>query len=604
MAMVETSRNTEGAVNATIARNALDAPHIQGTASPWARLACAIGLALSACAPPPPPASTPSSSQARVSKGPPVVVTIVVDQLAGWIADERWPLLPHDGGFARLIREGTWVKRMRYAHAATDTAPGHSALYTALPPHDSGIFANEVPDAAGDRVSFLRDPQVHRVTEDGVDVAPGSSLARLRVDTLSDRLHKARPDAVVLSFSLKDRGALFGAGRAPRAALWLEPKLNRFVTSTAIAQAIPAWALPVVSSSALARVQGKTWSPLDAPWVVAHARTPDDQPGEGDERGFGRVFPHVLSAARDPGYALRTSPFGDDVLFALALAGIDGEKVLGHEAFIALSLSANDYIGHVFGPDSWEAWDELERLDRALGGFLRDLDARFGRDGYAVLLTGDHGVTTMPEATLVSGVRGWCRPDAHDSWDRACGAVGRILSDAVLVELREATRRALGPGDWVAAVVNPYVYLTPAARALEAHRRDLLDQAIDATLRGHPEVDQVTPTRTLPAECPPETDESVAALVCRSFAPGAGDYYVVPSRGSFFDPNVVVGKGTSHGSPYLFDRTVPLLAYAPGRIAAGVVVEGAVGYETFARTAAALLQIDAPGNAALGAALE
>jgi hypothetical protein len=560
-------------------------------------------LALGACASQP-PAAPGSTLTAGAAARPRVLVTIVVDQLAGWVADERFPELSPEGGFARLIREGTWVKRMRYAHAATDTAPGHASLYTALSPHESGVYANEIPDGEGGRVSFLRDTHEHLVTEEGEQAAPGASLARSSAATLADVLHRERPAAEILSFSLKDRGALFAAGRSPRAALWFDTKRDRFVTSTPIAHALPAWALPVASAPALARLQGQTWTPLDPAWVAAHALTPDDQPGEGDEMGFGLVFPHVLSAAREPGYALRTSPMGDDVLFALALAAIDGDHVVGRDALVALSLSANDYIGHVFGPDSWEAWDELARLDRALGRFLSDLDARFGRDGYSVLLTADHGVTTMPEATLVHGARRWCGPTPHDPWDRACGPVGRILPDAVLIELREAARRAIGADDeWVAAVADPYVYLTPGARALEAHRRALLDDAIGRTLRGHPEVDEVTPTHGLPAECPPESDESVSALVCRSVAPGAGDYYVVPSRGSFFDPNVVVGKGTSHGSPYLFDRVVPLLARSPGAIAAGVITEGDVGFETFARTAAELLGIDAPGHAARGAAL-
>jgi predicted AlkP superfamily pyrophosphatase or phosphodiesterase len=546
--------------------------------------------------------TTLASAPARSSKH--VLVTIVVDQLAGWIADERWPELPKDGGFARLRREGTWVKQMRYAHAVTDTAPGHSSLYTAVPPRESGIFANELPDGKGGRLSFLRDESAHLVAYDGQQSSPAASLAKLRVDTLADVLHREDPGAVVLSFSLKDRGALFGAGRSPRAALWFDPKSNRVVTSSAIARTFPSWALPLASGVGLSD-ESRTWDLLDAPWVRAHAKTPDDQPGEGDERGFGRVFPHPLTT-KEPGYALRTSPFGDELLFALALAGIDGEKVVGHDALVALSLSSNDYIGHVFGPDSWEAWDEIARLDRELARFLDGLDARFGKDGYAVLLTADHGVTTMPEAALVPGVRGWCdgaRGAAPDPWERACGSVGRLFNDALEGELRAATEKALGPGAWVFGVVDPYVYLTPAGLALDGPKRDLLDLAIGRALRAHPEVDQVTPKRSLPRECPPESDESIAALVCRSVSSDAGDYYVVPSRGSFFDPNVVVGKGTSHGSPYLFDRAVPLLARAPGRIAAGTVVTTPVGFETFARTAAALLGIDAPGHAQRGANL-
>jgi arylsulfatase A-like enzyme len=589
---------------------------------PWLAAVLCAGCVTGPVKPPSPPretgvaVGTPTRSlDAGLVRGRPrLLVTIVVDQLAGWIADERWPQLSKDGGFARLVREGTWIKQMLYAHAVTDTAPGHASLYTGVTPRESGIFANDVPSPIAPRgtsghVSILRDENARLVTEEGVDPSPGTSLARLRVDTLADVLHRAKPDAIVLAFSLKDRGALFGAGRSPRAALWFDPKRNRFVTSTSVARAFPAWALPVASASVVARAESQTWDLLDAPWVKEHAKTPDDQPGEADEMGFGRVFPHVLANAKEPGYALRTSPFGDDVVFALALAAIDGEKVTGHDALVALSLSANDYVGHVFGPDSWEAWDELARLDRALGRFLEGLDARFGMDGYAVLLTADHGVTSMPEATSVPGVRSFCekgRP-ARDLWDRPCGRVGRLLAEALLAELRVASQKALGPGDWVAGVLDPFVYLTPAALQLAPREMRLLDQSVTRALQAHPEVEQVIPTRLLPAECPPETDESLAALVCRSvpggLSPGVGDYFVVPSRGSFFDPNVAVGKGTSHGTPYLYDRAVPLVARAPGWIAPGSVVDHAVGFETFARAAASLLGIDAPGHASLGAEL-
>jgi hypothetical protein len=92
--------------------------------------ACAAAFAAAACAAPlaaPPAALAAAPAPAR----PPVVVAIIVDQLAAWIANERLPLLPEDGGFARLRREGTWSRRMRFAHAVTDTGPGHAALHTA-----------------------------------------------------------------------------------------------------------------------------------------------------------------------------------------------------------------------------------------------------------------------------------------------------------------------------------------------------------------------------------------------------------------------------------------------------------------------------------------
>ena len=110
----------------------------------------------------------------------------------------------------------------------------------------------------------------------------------------------------------------------------------------------------------------------------------------------------------------------------------------------------------------------------------------------------------------------------------------------------------------------------------------------------------------VPRDCPPFADESVGALVCRSVAPAVRDrgaaYYVVLAPGSFFDPTVVVGKGTSHGSPYVYDRTVPLLVRAPGRVAAGGVASTTT-FNAFVDTAAELLGIAPPHDAATGASL-
>ena len=265
-------------------------------------------------------------------------------------------------------------------------------------------------------------------------------------------------------------------------------------------------------------------------------------------------------------------------------------------AIVARSnLSASDVIGHVFGPDSWEAWDELFRLDTALGRFLGVLDQKYGPEGYAVLLSADHGTAPMPEIAA----QPWCGPGARDHWGRTCGG-GRLFPGTLGLEMRRIAAGVLGQGDWVRGVVDPYVYLTNAARELPEVRRRKLDRAIVGALLRHKEVLEVIDVRTIAAVCPPPEDESISALVCRSYVPGglAGDFYVLPRQGSFFDPTVVVGKGTSHGTPYLYDRSVPLLVRAPGRVPAGVVVNEPVGFGAFARTAAALLEIDPPVAAA------
>ena len=548
-----------------------------------------VGLAfvlLGGCRPPASALATPGGARPA---GPPWLVTIVVDQLAAWVADERWPALPSDGGFARLLREGLYVREVHFAHAVTETAPGHAALYTGAVPRATGILSNDVLGPDGKKMSSLFDPNARLVPAGG----PGpidrraSSLVALEVDTLADALVAARPDAQVYSFSLKDRGALFGGGRHPTLVLWLDTEGQTLATSTAFATAVPAWAAPFADAAAVRHAAEPAWRPLDAGWLAANATTRDDQEGEGDYLGMGTVFPHHASSAK----AMRATPGGDRLLLELARAAAThaAEAAPGRPVLLALSLSSNDYVAHVFGPDSWEAWDELRRLDRGLGELLAALDALVGPAGYAVMLTGDHGSMPLPEIAR-TGTAIWCRRAGGDPWQRPCGRGARL-------DPRDIARRlqAEAPG-LVAGVVDPFVYLTPEGQALPADQRAALRHRIEALFPAG-ELAQVIDVRTAPEACAPLSDESLAALNCRSLRRDqAGDFYLVPAPGTFFDPDLAIGHGTNHGSPYLYDRAVPLLVRAPGRVPAGVTRTAPTSYAAFARTAAALLGVREPGG--------
>jgi predicted AlkP superfamily pyrophosphatase or phosphodiesterase len=537
------------------------------------------------------------------------------------MGDERWAALPSTGGFARLRREGLYARELRFAHAATDTAPGHSALYTGAVPRVSGIVANEtIPAGGGDPVSFLLDPTT-RIVAAGTGVVPSgkpsSSLVSLRVDTLADDLVRASPDAEIISLSLKDRGALLGGGRKPSAVIWLDPELGTFVTSTAFASAFPSWAAPLGDAAAVRAAMSAGWTLGDPAWVAAHAETPDDAPGESAYQGLGKTFPHPITSAK----ALRATPAGDALLFALADAAATRIASTGHPGLLAISLSSHDYVVHLFGPHSWEAWDELAKLDAALGVFLARLDQLFGVNGYAVMLTGDHGSNALPEASLGSPSP-WCRArgaagggsaggsageGTADHWERSCGPHHRLLPREVVPELEATLGGALGPerGPYLAGIADPFLFFTPRARALPPPDRETLTRVLTETLQQQFGLSHVVEVRSMPRTCPTFSahsfDESWSTLVCRSVGPeGPGDLYLVVAPGSFVDPRLAPGAGTNHGSPYLYDRAVPLLVRAPGRVKAGVVRTRPIAFTAFARTAAALLDIPPPAAAAPG----
>jgi hypothetical protein len=78
-------------------------------------------------------------------------------------------------------------------------------------------------------------------------------------------------------------------------------------------------------------------------------------------------------------------------------------------------------------------------------------------------------------------------------------------------------------------------------------------------------------------------------------APGqAGDFYLVVGEGVFFDPTYAPGHGESHGSPYLYDRAVPLLVRGAGAVP-GTVGEAPIPFTAFYSTAkAAFAMFGAP----------
>jgi hypothetical protein len=462
-------------------------------------------------------------------------------------------------------------------------------------PRETGIYSNEVlrPGDA-ETVSILRDRATRLVAVDGVPVeGEGSSLAALHSDvaTVADIWRAAHPDGRVFSFSLKDRGALFGGGRHPELVLWLDTKSARMVSSTAFAQAgtLPAWATNAGGSQPVAKLLQTPWT-LDSDeraWVARHAYPDDDHPGESTHL-LGNHFPHAVSSAA----ALRATPQGDDLVLALAHAAIQDVANSSRPVFLALSLSANDYIGHLFGPQSWEAWDELLRLDRALARFFSFLDRTVGANAYAVILTGDHGINPLPE--LAADERSWC--GSPDPWQRPCAHTRRIRGAAkagsaaagqtVRGILENALSRQFGrPGPWVAGVAGPFVYLTKPSLAPVDHAR--LVRVAQTALGQEFGVRHVLDVREVARTCSPERAD---ALLCRSLPVDiAADLFVELNGDDFFDAELDPGLGANHGSPRRFDRSVPLYLRAPGCAPAGTLLAEPLRFDAFTRTLASLL---------------
>ena len=471
-----------------------------------------------ACAQPPHPATErpiPPAHQPRL------VVLLVIDQLPEWAFEAKRPALT--GGFARLLAEGEWHVG-RQPSAATLTAPGHALLGTGEPPAHSGILAN---------LWWRRD--LERELDAVRDADGNPTSAWLRVPGLGDAV-ATRPGAKAIAVSLKDRAAILPLGHAGQA-IWYDKKLPGW---TSLAPS--AWLAEWNRAQPIAAHLHDVWTPLDPPRLAELSGTVDDQPGEAGEEGLGPTFPHALAATKDPAAAIFAVPLGNDLVLDTATRAIEAEHLGADDIpdLLVISLSANDYIGHGWGHESWEAWDELLRLDARLATFLADLD-RLVPGRWAMIATSDHGASPLPER--VGG--------------------GRITFDALREAANNAASAVLGPGTWIVNAHYPGVYFSKAMLAQPKGELASAEKRVMFGLRAFPGIAQVGRVADYAGHC--ETRTADALALCLAFDPErSGDLFYLPKPGWVF-VDAVEPAATAHGSLQDYDRLVPLILLDPER---------------------------------------
>src|SRR5258708_7054700 len=160
---------------------------------------------------------------------------------------------------------------------------------------------------------------------------------------------------------------------------------------------------------------GAHWDRLLAESEYLKRAGKDDVPWENLDKSSNdtNFFPHVITGgaahpSRSFYKALDYNPFSNGLLVAFAEEAITNEK-LGDDAdtdLLTVSFSANDYVGHRFGPYSHEAMDMTLRVDRQIGTLLDFVDARVGLRNTLVIFSADHGASPVPEQAALMNLPG------------------------------------------------------------------------------------------------------------------------------------------------------------------------------------------------------
>jgi hypothetical protein len=515
------------------------------------------------------PGAEPSAKKASSAPAPPsqanvapkLVVLIVLDQLGSWVLDHQLSLLPSGSAIRRAYEDGA-SHIAEFPYASTQTAPGHASLSTGATPAVHGIVANSVyvPGQGG-----------RKTVDDAKHAVLGNpdrfvSPTQLRTETIGDVLHReSEGKARIVGISIKGRSAVLPVGQQPNAAVFYDSVTRAMTTSTFYApnRRLPDWLRDFRKANPVEPLL-QTWEPAD-PLALETQLGPDVSPGE-----MYPAFPHDPREATDPWYAFAGTPESSEYLMAAAYAVVKAEQMGMDEVpdFLALSVSGTDIVGHIWGTRSWEYADNLLRIDRALTHFVKLLEAR---GPVAFVLTADHGVAELPERARAEGREG-----------------GRLSGSALMSSAERAVDTALGEGDWIAGYVPPLFTYTDAGKARHKELTKALRKAMPS-VEGVKAVYDARNAAQLRA-----SNNEVERLVGASLPDDPpGDLYLVAEPG-WFDALSEHG-GTNHGSPWDYDRRVPVLMW-------GTAIERRTSQDIYdvlrvATTLAALLNVPAPAHA-------
>lgn len=466
---------------------------------------------------------------------PRLVIAISIDQFS---ADLFAQYRSHfAGGLARLAGGAVFPSGYQ-SHAATETCPGHSTIMTGMRPAHTGIIANTWFDQSIARANKA----VYCAEDETKTAAPGdyvASVTHLLVPTLGERIKAVWPGSRNIAVSGKDRAALMMGGHRIDQAYWWKGK--GFVTSEG--EAVGRVAAEQNAAVAGALAAG------DPGYALPNYCAPKDRAVTAGAVavGTGRFALTAGDAA-----AFRASPRLDHAVLDLATRLVDADR-LGRGVtpdVLSISLSATDYVGHGYGTQGAEMCIQLHQLDTALGEFFAALDAR-GID-YAVVLTADHGGFDLPERLRQQALPQAQRADAM----LLPKAVGERVGAKLGLEPKGLLLGEGPAGDmWVRNDLAP----AQKSAVIAAARDDLLSQ---------PQVAKVFTATELAAEPMPGGSPEQWSLIQRArasfYAPRSGDLVVLLKRGVMALP--VPGKGivATHGSPWDYDRRVPILFWRKG----------------------------------------
>lgn len=507
---------------------------------------------------------------------PKLVVGIVIDQMRWDYLYRYYDLYKPDGGFRRLLNDGFTCENTFIPYTPTVTAVGHTCVYTGSVPAITGMVGNTWFDNFSQKVVYCTDDSSVSTVGSATAAAGKMSPRNMFTTTIGDELKLATNfRSKVIGIAIKDRGAILPAGHAANAAYWYDYQTGNFITSTYYMNDLPQWVNNFNKRKLTDSLYKLNWSLSLPKDVYEKYSTPDDEPYERKVFGADQpTFPYTLSKYAGKDYSMIAStPQGNTLTVYMAEAAVTAENLGKNNItdMLTVSFSSPDYIGHSYGPNSFEMMDDYVRLDDELGKFFSFLDAKVGAGEYTVFLTADHGVAHVPNFSIEKKLPG-----------------GPFDDIQLMGDINTKLKTIYGKENIVEGIYNFQVTLNNSLIESANLNKESITNWIINYLQQQEAVAQVFKINDLMSTT---LNNKQKEMFANGYYPQrCGEIQIVLKPG-YVEGN---GIGTSHGLWNPYDSHIPLLWYGWG------IKQGKTNRETYmtdiSPTLAALLHIQMPSG--------
>lgn len=307
---------------------------------------------------------------------PKVVINIMIDQLRSDYLSAFMPLYS-EGGFKKMMAEGSVYTQGEYPHAHVDQANAAATLASGTVPSRHGVVAERWLDRKTLRPAFCVSDRQYSALGGGQE---GMSPMHLLVSTVSDELKVSTGGkSLVYAIAPDPQAAIFSAGHAADAAIWIDNATGLW-SSSSYYNVFPTWAEAYNQYHALPERLGSiVWEPYSDLvgnfnyFLSGELHGPFKHHFKGDSRFV----------------EFKTSALVNEEVTDMALACIEKSNfgTDGITDYLSLTYYAGNFKHLPHNDVPIETQDNYVRLDRSLEKLIKSVERKVGAGNALYVLT-------------------------------------------------------------------------------------------------------------------------------------------------------------------------------------------------------------------------